>query len=100
MYGYLIDYHTEWYNTHRDQVSKAGSLYQEDVEEDEEESYRPSKGEELLINHIFGVDIDPGAVEVAKLSLHLKYLEDTALVVEQSCFILMEPSCPTCQRIL
>ena len=32
---------------------------------------------QILLNNIFGVDIDPQAVEVTRLSLSLKALEDT-----------------------
>jgi adenine-specific DNA-methyltransferase len=31
---------------------------------------------EILVRHIFGVDIDPQACEVAQMSLYLKMLED------------------------
>ncbi len=34
-----------------------------------------SKKKEILLNNIYGVDIDPQAVEVTKLSLLLKVLE-------------------------
>src|SRR5690606_7327573 len=35
--------------------------------------------QKILINHIFGVDIDPHAVEVAKFSLYLKLIEDVTI---------------------
>lgn len=37
-----------------------------------------AKKKEILLNNIFGVDIDPQAVEVTKLSLLLKALEDAS----------------------
>ena len=34
------------------------------------------KKRQILLNNIYGVDLDPQAVEVAQLSLYLKLLED------------------------
>ncbi len=47
----------------------------------------------ILMNHIYGVDIDPQAVEVTKLSLLLKVLEGEGVAGQMSLF----PSapCPT-----
>jgi predicted type IV restriction endonuclease len=81
-YQYLLDYYLQWYVTH------GPEKYPEAV-------WRPSppdpltpaigRGEgwklttaekkRILLNHIYGVDIDRQAVEVAKLSLLLKVLE-------------------------
>lgn len=41
----------------------------------------------VLLNHIFGVDIDPQAVEVTKLSLLLKVLEHESEETLQSAFL-------------
>ena len=38
------------------------------------------KKKEILLNNIYGVDIDPQAVEVTKLSLLLKVIEDPGTV--------------------
>ena len=40
----------------------------------------------ILINHIYGVDIDPQAVEVTKLSLLLKVLEGEGMAAQMSLF--------------
>jgi len=49
-----------------------------DVYEDAQGQLRLSsrKKREILINNIYGVDIDPQAVEVTQMSLYLKVLED------------------------
>jgi type I restriction-modification system DNA methylase subunit len=70
-YQYLLDYHRDWYQ-------KGGS------QKHTKEIYRGYGGQwyltiqekkRILLNNIFGVDIDPQAVEVTKLSLLLKVLE-------------------------
>jgi len=70
-FQYLIDWHSKWYEDdgpikHRDE------LYQGPRGE-----WRLTIAEEkrILRHNIFGVDIDPQAVEVTKLSLLLKVLE-------------------------
>jgi len=42
-----------------------------------------SERQRILLNHLYGVDIDPQAVEVTKLSLLLKVLEDEQSVISQ-----------------
>ncbi len=75
VYDVLLRYYTAWYNknkTNREKGSKAGCLQNDD------DSLRLSlrqKGE-ILLNNVYGVDIDAQAVEVAQLSLYLKLLED------------------------
>jgi type I restriction-modification system DNA methylase subunit len=70
-YDYLLDWHRQWY-------------VEDGPEKHRKVLYTGPGGEWRLINeekkrilknHIFGVDIDPQAVEVTKLSLLLKVLE-------------------------
>jgi type I restriction-modification system DNA methylase subunit len=70
-YQYLLDYHLNWYQ-------KTGS------QKHTNEIYQGRGGQwyltiqekkRILLNNIYGVDIDPQAVEVTKLSLLLKVLE-------------------------
>ena len=70
-YQYLLDYHRDWYQ-------KDGS------QKHTKEIYQGRGGQwyltiqekkRILLNNIYGVDIDPQAVEVTKLSLLLKVLE-------------------------
>jgi hypothetical protein len=42
-----------------------------------------SERRRILLEHIYGVDIDPHAVEVTKLSLFLKLIEDTSVMPAQ-----------------
>jgi hypothetical protein len=72
----LINYHIEWYMQHPEDVKEVHGV--RDVYEDAQGQLRLSsrKKREILINNIYGVDIDPQAVEVTQMSLYLKVLED------------------------
>jgi type I restriction-modification system DNA methylase subunit len=70
-YQYLLDYHRDWYQ-------------KDGVQKHTKEIYQGYGGQwylttqekkKILLNNIYGVDIDPQAVEVTKLSLLLKVLE-------------------------
>lgn len=71
VYQYLIDYHTDWYvkdgwQKHRDKIYQGpGNSWFLTLEEKRR----------ILLDNIFGVDIDDNAVEVAKFSLLVKLLE-------------------------
>jgi len=74
-YQYLLNYHLDYY-THEKNVKSAlknGKIYETAFH-----SYKLTIGEKqrILANNIFGVDIDGQAVEVTKLSLYLKLLEN------------------------
>ena len=68
-YQYLLDWHKAWYEAHpaqyrnRRRVTPAGMRLT-----------TPEK-RRILLNNIYGVDLDQNAVEVSKLSLLLKLLE-------------------------
>ena len=70
-YGCLLDHCLKWYAEHRPQRHKKA------VYLDRRTGWRLTVDEKkrILTTHIFGVDIDPQAVEVSKLSLLLKVLE-------------------------
>jgi len=77
-YQYLLNYHLEYY-TNEKNIKKA--LKDEKVYQVSENSYKLTINEKqrILINNIYGVDIDQQAVEVTKLSLYLKLLENEGL---------------------
>lgn len=75
VYDTLLRYHTAYYNRNKrtqNEGQKAGCLPTETG------AMRLSllQRRTILLNNIYGVDIDPQAVEVAQLSLYLKLLED------------------------
>ncbi len=69
-YQFLLDWHCDWYATHNPEKSPKDVYAAKD-------GWRltTAKRKEILLNNIFGVDIDSQAVEVTKLSLLLKVLE-------------------------
>jgi hypothetical protein len=74
-YTYLLQYHLDWYTNNNPKKHKA-AVFQ--VRENEWYLTTAEKKRILLNNmfNMFGVDIDPQAVEVTKLSLLLKVLEN------------------------
>jgi type I restriction-modification system DNA methylase subunit len=79
-FQYLIDYHTQWYLEHPEQEIRHAhpSLdFMREVHTDPDGSKRLSvyRKAKILRNNLFGVDIDPQAVEITMMSLYLKALE-------------------------
>ena len=70
-YSYLLRYHLDWY------VNNKPKKHKEAVFQAKENEWYLTTAEKkrILLDNIFGVDIDPQAVEVTKLSLLLKVLE-------------------------
>ncbi len=73
VFEYLLDYHNTYYNDNPIQAKKEGCKYNEDFG-----IYVLSiqQKQQILLNNIYGVDIDYQATEVTQLSLFLKMLED------------------------
>lgn len=68
----LLRFHRDWYNANPKKLKK-GECWQDD---DGHYRLTLSKRREILLNNIYGVDVDPQAVEVAQLSVYLKLLEE------------------------
>jgi len=74
-YQYLLDWHLAWYVANNPQKYAAGknpALYQGNSGD---WKLTLAERKRILLDNIYGVDIDPQAVEVTKLSLLLKVLE-------------------------
>lgn len=74
-YEYLLDWHRDWYVANSPEKWSTGrspALYQG---MGGDWWLTTAERKRILINNIYGVDIDPQAVEVTKLSLLLKVLE-------------------------
>jgi type I restriction-modification system DNA methylase subunit len=71
-YQYLLDWHRDWY------LANGSEKHSKEVYQDRSGQWRLILGERkrILLNNIYGVDIDHQAVEVTKLSLCLKVLEN------------------------
>ncbi len=73
-YQYLIDYHLNYYREHpKDAQTLQFDFYSRVNPEDFSLPLREKA--KILRNNIFGVDIDPQAVEITMMSLYLKALE-------------------------
>ncbi|HPL13788.1 MAG TPA: TaqI-like C-terminal specificity domain-containing protein [Candidatus Aminicenantes bacterium] len=71
-YQRLLDHSLTWYQDHKPD-SRKKAVYQDSRKGDWRLTIEEKK--RILTTHVFGVDIDPQAVEVTKLSLLLKVLE-------------------------
>jgi Eco57I restriction-modification methylase/TaqI-like C-terminal specificity domain len=79
-FQYLIDYHTQWYLAHPEQQVRHAHPsfdFMRDVYTDPEGNPKLSviRKARILKNNLYGLDIDPQAVEITMMSLYLKALE-------------------------
>jgi predicted type IV restriction endonuclease len=79
-YQYLLDWHRDWYANNDPKKWATGRnpvIYQAPSPDPQSPNWRLTTAERkrILLNNIYGVDIDSQAVEVTKLSLLLKVLE-------------------------
>lgn len=67
----LLDYHNKYYQKHPDQAKKDKCIKKDGLW-----VLSIKQKQKILLNNVFGVDIDQQATEVTQLSLALKMLED------------------------
>ena len=72
VYDLLLRYHIKWFNANPEKAKKSGCVLRDDG------AWHLSLNQrrKILVNNVYGVDIDHQAVEVAQLSLYLKLLEE------------------------
>lgn len=75
-YQYLLDWHEDWYASHEPEKWARGKDPVLVQVNGGSWKLTTSARKSILVNNIHGVDIDPQAVEVTKLSLLLKVLEE------------------------
>ena len=90
-YQYLLDWHLKIYTSSNEMTQRVISTKQSPIYQAKKDEYRLTTNEKkrILLNNIFGVDIDSQAVEVTKLSLLLKVLEgesDESITTQLSMF--------------
>lgn len=93
-YTYILDYFLEYYK-------KTPKKYKKEIYQDKKGNWRLTTDvrKKILLNNIYGVDIDAQAVEVTKLSLLLKVLEnETKESVNQQLKLLKERALPNLDR--
>ena len=74
VYGQLLDYHIRFYSANPTRRKEADVF-----ERDGKLHLTVKKKKEILLNNVYGVDIDFQATEVTQLSLYLKLLEDVTM---------------------
>ncbi len=74
-YQFLLDWYTDWY-TANEPAKHARGKNPPVVETRDGWQLTMEKKKQILLDHIYGVDIDAQAVEVTKLSLLLKVVEN------------------------
>ncbi|MFZ4591340.1 MAG: Eco57I restriction-modification methylase domain-containing protein, partial [Ignavibacteria bacterium] len=79
----LLKYHTEYYQLHTEQAKKEGC-----INKDGQWILSIKQKQNILLNNIYGVDIDNQAVEVTQLSLALKMLEDESTATANEMQVL------------
>lgn len=94
-YDFLLNWHLAWYTAnqperHKDKLRKAA---------DDAWILTTAERKRILLDHLYGVDIDPQAVEVTKLSLLLKVLEgETDESLHGQMRLLQERALPDLER--
>jgi hypothetical protein len=84
VFDLLLRHHTRYYNGNPTKARKGDCILRDGVLHLSLEKRR-----DILLNNIYGVDIDPQAVEVTQLSLDLKLLEEETLASARSYQRLM-----------
>ncbi len=74
-YQFLLDWHLNWYVENESEKAEKNKAI---VKVGDGYRLTTAKKKEILLNNIYGVDIDAQAVEVTKLSLLLKVLENAS----------------------
>ena len=93
-FQYLVNYHVDWYHHHPAEAKKAKALAPS-LTEKKLGGLTTSEKKKILLNNIFGVDIDANAVEVTKLSLLLKCMEgETEASIKQQLSVFHERILP------
>ncbi|HCH66365.1 MAG: hypothetical protein CL927_06110 [Deltaproteobacteria bacterium] len=76
-FAFLLRWHKRWYEAHRSEVLAPGSPYREHVLLGADGTLQLSfhTRTRILQNCIYGIDIDPGAVEAARMSMAFQLLD-------------------------
>ena len=94
-YQYLLDWYLDWYSNDDPQSWRGGRSPRLYETQGGELRLTTPERKRILRQHVFGVDIDPQAVEVTKLSLLLKLLEgETEETIEAQLELFHERALP------
>jgi type I restriction-modification system DNA methylase subunit len=94
-YQYLLDWHFKYYLSARNSEKKEKGRGARDEVLTPDGKLTTAEKKRILLNNIYGVDIDPQAVEVTKLNLLLKALEgETQASINQQLQLFHERVLP------
>ncbi len=85
VYDYLLDYYKIYYNQNPDEAKKDGCKYDT---ENQIWVLSIKQKQQILLDNVFGVDIDLQATEVSQVSLFLKLLEDETMATANDMNVL------------
>ena len=92
-YQFLLNYHQNYYIQNFAKGSNFGKI--KDCPLNQDGSLKTSEKKKILVNNIFGVDIDTQAVEVTKMSLLIKAMEgETVSTIETTLKLFHERVLP------
>lgn len=85
VYDFLLDHYKKYYNQNPDEAKKDGCIY-----DTENQLWVLSirQKQQILLDNVFGVDIDLQATEVSQVSLFLKLLEDETMATANDMNVL------------
>lgn len=83
VFGKLLDYHTKYYNDNPEEAKKAKCHKIDGVF-----ALTIKQKQQILLNNIYGIDLDHQATEVTQLSLYLKMLEDETTATANDMMVL------------
>lgn len=85
VYDFLLEYYKKYYNQNPDEAKKDGCIY-----DTENQLWVLSirQKQQILLDNVFGVDIDLQATEVSQVSLFLKLLEDETMATANDMNVL------------
>lgn len=97
-YQYLLDWHRNWYANNEPEKYSKGRSPTIFFGPGKEWRLTTAERKRILLNNIYGVDIDTQAVEVTKLSLLLKVLRgESAQSIDQNLKLFHERALPDLQ---
>ncbi|MEW5841827.1 MAG: TaqI-like C-terminal specificity domain-containing protein [Bacteroidota bacterium] len=81
----VLEYHRKWYQDNTEQAKKDGCILHEG-----KWVLSLKQKQNILLNNIYGVDLDPQAIEVTQLSLYLKLLEDETTATANETWVMFK----------
>lgn len=91
-YQHLLDWHLKYYTSSEETIKQYSQMKRQPIYRNDRGIYllTTSEKKRILLNNIYGVDIDQQAVEVTQLSLYLKLLEDETTATANDSWVMFK----------